>query len=174
MAGRSRHRVREGRSCATFSAWHGLRSSPTLWLPLAILLAIPAGSVFPQDSDPDGGPQLFDSYCSACHQYDDQGMGEAPPLEGAPWVTGPPERLIRIILHGVSGRIEMAGKVYDREMPGFGRVLSDRQTASLATYVRKRFGQVTEPVMPAEVNRIRQEQAQRTTYWPADELLEIR
>lgn len=101
-------------------------------------------------------------------------MGEAPPLEGAPWVTGPAERLIRIILHGVSGRIEMDGKVYDREMPGFGRVLSDRETASLASYVRKRFAQVTTPVTSAEVKRVREEHAQRTTYWPADELLEIR
>lgn len=141
---------------------------------MAVLLAKPFGGVFSQDSGSADGQQLFDSYCSACHQYDDQGMGEAPPLDGAPWVAGPAERLIRIILHGVSGRIEMAGKVYDREMPGFGRVLSDRQAASLATYVRKRFAQVTDPVTPAEVKRIRQEQARRTTYWPADELLEIR
>ena len=139
-----------------------------------MLLAAPLGSVLSQDSDPEGGQRLFDTYCSACHQYDDQGMGEAPPLEGAPWVTGPAERLIRIILHGVSGRIEMDGKVYDREMPGFGKVLSDGQTASLATYVRKRFAQVTTPVTPAEVERIRREQARRTAYWPADELLEIR
>lgn len=141
---------------------------------LTFLLAAPVGSVHSQDVGVEGGQRLFDSYCSACHQYDDQGMGEAPPLEGAPWVTGPAERLIRIILHGVSGRIEMAGKVYDREMPGFGGVLSDQQAASLATYVRKRFAQVTIPVAPAEVKRIRQEQAGRTTYWPADELLEIR
>lgn len=141
---------------------------------MAVLLAASAASVYPQGTSTDTGQQLFDSFCSACHQYDDQGMGEAPPLEGAPWVTGPAERLIRIILHGVSGRIEIDGKVYDREMPGFGRVLSDRETASLASYVRKRFAQVTSPVTPAEVKRVREEHAQRTTYWPADELLEIR
>lgn len=167
-------RQRSG-SCPPIEALlRSLGFSPPRWLLLAILLAAPASSVYSQDSGPDGGQRLFDSFCSACHQYDDQGMGEAPPLEGAPWVAGPAERLIRIILHGVSGRIEMDGKVYDREMPGFGKVLSDGQTASLATYVRKRFAQVTIPVTPAEVRRIRQEHAQRSAYWPADELLEIR
>ena len=120
------------------------------------------------------GQRLFDSYCSACHQYDDQGMGEAPPLAGSPWVNGPAERLVRIILHGITGRIEIRGRVYDREMPGFGGVLSNDDVAALATYTRKRFGTSVGPVMPAEVGRIRREHAGRTAYWPADELLKLR
>lgn len=127
-----------------------------------------------QRTAPAEGRALFDSHCSACHQYDDSGTGEAPPLDRSPWVAGPPERLIRILLHGVSGRIEVNGKIYDREMPGFGGVLSDRQIASLATYTRNRFGAGDGAVTPAAVKRIRERHAGRARYWPADELLEIR
>ena len=127
-----------------------------------------------EESGADSGQRLFESYCSACHQYDRQGMGEAPPLDSSPWVAGPPERLIRIVLHGVEGRIEIEGKVYDREMPGFGGTLSDRQTAALATYARSRFGAGPEPVPVAEVRRVRQAHAGRTRYWPASKLLELR
>ena len=127
-----------------------------------------------QDQAENAGERLFDSHCSACHQYDNQGMGEAPPLENSPWVTGPAERLVRVLLHGVTGRIEIGGRVYDREMPGFGRVLSDEEVANLATYTRSRFGADDATVTEDEVARIRREHADRTEYWPADELLRIR
>ena len=122
----------------------------------------------------DEGRSLFDSHCSACHQYDDSGTGEAPPLDNSPWVTGPAERLIRIVLHGVEGRIEIDGKTYDREMPGFGGVLSDRQVSALSTYARTRFGAKTPSVTAGDVERVRREHSGRKTYWPARELLEIR
>ena len=89
-------------------------------------------------------------------------------------MVGPAERLIRIVLHGVKGRMVVAGKEYDREMPGFGKVLSDSQAAAVATYVRARFGSSTAPVSEAEVRRVREQHAGRTSYWQADELLELR
>ena len=101
-------------------------------------------------------------------------MGEAPPLEGSPWVIGPEERLVRILLHGVKGRIVVNGKTYDREMPGFGGVLSDRQIASLASYARSRFGAKTVAVSPAAVRSIRARHADRRSYWSAEELLQLR
>ena len=66
----------------------------------------------------DPGRTVFGSYCAACHQYDGRGVGEAPPFEGSPWVTGPEARLIKIVLHGVRGAMVVDGKTYDREMPG--------------------------------------------------------
>lgn len=142
----------------------------------AIAIAHGTHRALAQDSDPvnEEGAGLFDSYCSACHQYDDSGTGEAPPLDNSPWVTGPAERLIRIILHGVEGRIEVDGKIYDREMPGFGGILADRQISALATYTRRRFGAKSAAVSTSDVQRIREEHAGRKKYWPANELLEIR
>ncbi len=139
------------------------------------LWAALAAPALTQDSQPaPSGRTLFEDHCSACHQYDDQGMGEAPPLEGAPWVIGPPERLVLIVLHGVKGRIELGGQTYDREMPGFGGSLSDSEVAALVTYARSRFGADEREVSAKEVARIRQQHEGRTEYWPADELLRLR
>ena len=126
-----------------------------------------------QDGVGSDGERLFDIYCSACHQYDGGDMGEAPPLEGSPWVGGPPERLVLIVLHGVTGRIEMGGKVYDREMPGFGGVLSDQDLAALANYARARFTTEPSAVTANQVARIRNRHSGRTEYWQADELLRL-
>lgn len=122
--------------------------------------------------DTEPGQLEFQRYCAACHQYDGQGMGDAPALAGSPWVTGPESRLIRIVLHGVRGPMVVDGKSYDREMPGFGQVLADGQIVSLLSYVRRQFGAPSEPVKAEMVSQIRAENQTRTEYWRVDELLE--
>ena len=123
---------------------------------------------------PERGPSHFRSYCAACHQYDGQGVGEAPPLDGSPWVTGPQDRLIKIVLHGVRGKIEVQGRTYDREMPGFGSILTDEDLASLLSFVRSRFGGPSDPIRAAAVGRVRAANQHRTRYWTVGELLEQR
>lgn len=120
------------------------------------------------------GSVHFRNYCAACHQYDGQGMGSAPPLSGSPWVKGPEDRLIRLALHGVSGPMEVGGKIYDQEMPGFGEVLTDADMAALLTFVRSRFGDGSPPVTEAAVRRVRAREQGRTQYWRVSELLEQR
>ena len=114
---------------------------------------------------------MFQSYCAACHQYDGQATGEAPPLDNSPWVIGPADRLIKIVLHGVRGKMEIQGKTYNREMPGFGQILSDEAAAALLTFVRSRFGAPEEPISGAMVNRVRTANEGRTDYWTVGELL---
>ena len=126
-----------------------------------------------RDPVPDAarGSLQFQNYCAACHQYDDQGAGDAPPLAGSPWVKGEEDRIIKIVLHGLRGRIEVDGKTYDREMPGFGQVLSDTEVASLVSFVRNRFGEPGPAITPATVSRIRAANQARTVYWSVEELL---
>ena len=124
-----------------------------------------------QIGDAEPGKIQFQSYCAACHQSDGQGMGDAPPLAGSSWVTGPEQRLIKIVLHGVRGRMEVAGKSYDREMPGFGAVLNDGDVAALLSFVRARFGGAGLPITAESVARIRAAHSGRTDYWPVEELL---
>lgn len=123
----------------------------------------------PTPSAAETGQRLFENYCASCHQYDGQGMGDAPPLENAVFVAGPASRLIRIILGGVAGRMEIQGVVYDREMPGFGAVLSDSEVATLATFIRRRFAGLDDPIRPEAVAQWRD--PNRTSYWSVDELL---
>jgi len=120
----------------------------------------------------DPGQIQFQSYCAACHQYDGQRMGDAPALAGSPWVTGPENRLIRIVLHGVRGAMVVDGKTYDREMPGFGPILADTEIAFLLSYVRRQFGAPSEPITVEMVSRVRAANQTRTQYWRVDELLE--
>ena len=121
----------------------------------------------------DGEPGMiqFQSYCAACHQYDGQGAGDAPPLDHSPWVTGPDERLIKIVLHGVRGRMQISGIAYDREMPGFGPILSDTDVAGLLSFVRRRFAGPSQPITPEAVGRVRSAHRLRTDYWTVEELL---
>ena len=112
------------------------------------------------------GSIQYQSYCAGCHEFD-----EAPPLANSPWVSGPEDRLIRIALHGVRGPIEVNGKTDDREMPGFGHILSDADVASVLSFVRKRFGAPSEPIRPLAVSRVRAANQNRTDYWSVEELL---
>jgi mono/diheme cytochrome c family protein len=116
------------------------------------------------------GQLQFRDYCAACHQYDGQGMGDAPPLDASPWVTGPQERLIKLVLHGVRGPMQIAGKTYDVEMPGFAPVMPDGDVASLLSFVRKRFGGIDDPVTAEAVTRVRAAHRGRTGYWSVEEL----
>jgi mono/diheme cytochrome c family protein len=96
---------------------------------------------------------------------------EAPPLDGSPWVTGPEDRLIKIVLHGLRGAIQVGGKTYNQEMPAVGQVLTDAQIASLLSFVRRRFGAASAPVLPTAVSTVRAAARNRDAYWTVDELL---
>jgi mono/diheme cytochrome c family protein len=98
-------------------------------------------------------------------------MGEAPPLEGSSWVAGPESRVIKIVLHGLRGTIEVRSQTYNQEMPGFGPILTDADIASLLSYVRRRFGGASTPISEAAVGLIRSANRGRMDYWTVDELL---
>lgn len=98
-------------------------------------------------------------------------MGDAPPLANSHWVTGPENRLIKIVLHGVRGPMEVDGRIYDLEMPGFGPILSDADVASLLSFIRGRFGGPGEPITAETVSRVRAANQTRTSYWRVDELI---
>ena len=120
----------------------------------------------------DPGRIQFESYCAACHVSNGQGIAaEAPPLDGSPWVTGPEDRLIKIVLHGLRGAVEVGGKTYNQEMPAVGQVLTDAQIATLLSFVRQRFGAASTPIPPTAVSKVRAATQKRDAYWTVDELM---
>ncbi len=149
-----------------------LRGLPAALALLACLVGCSDGDVEPVAA---GGRQVFDAFCAACHHPEGLGVdGGGPPLAGSSWVAGPEGRLVRIVLHGVTGSIEVAGRTYDREMLGFGAVMTDEQIAGVLTWVRRRFAEGAPPISPETVARIRAESGDRHAYWTVQELLEIR
>ncbi len=120
------------------------------------------------------GAAIYNTLCTACHLPQGQGQeGLAPPLAGAEWVDGPDSRLIRIVLHGVGGRISVAGKDYALDMPGLAAALGDEQIAQVLSYVRRSFGHEQPVVDTAAVAKIRAASKDRGAEWTADELEKI-
>lgn len=145
----------------------------TLLLSLALTAAVLAQTVSTQTRDAELGSAQFEVHCASCHERDGRGMeGGPPPLQGSPWVTGPEARLIKIVLHGVRGKIEVNGKSYNLEMPGFGKVMTDDEIAYMLSFVRRSWGGPREPITPTNVRRVRAASPNRTDYWTVDELLQ--
>ena len=99
-----------------------------------------------------------EAHCVTCHQADGQGLPAAqfPPLARSSWVTGRPERLIRLTLHGLMGPIEVNGVKYPGQVPMTAfKGLSDQEIAGVLTYVRNSFGNKAPAITPAQVARER-------------------
>jgi mono/diheme cytochrome c family protein len=115
------------------------------------------------------GARVYNN-CMACHQGDGKGIaGQFPPLAGSEWVLGDTRVLARILLHGLGGPIEVAGKTYDGPMPAWQR-LSDAQIAGVLTYIRSSFGNTAAPVDEAQIAQARTETAERRAPWTPQEL----
>jgi hypothetical protein len=60
-----------------------------------------------------------DGFCNTCHQSDGKGLTSSgfPPIAGTKWVTGSEERLIKLVLKGLYGPIEVLDKKYPGQVP---------------------------------------------------------
>jgi mono/diheme cytochrome c family protein len=120
------------------------------------------------------GAQIFSSTCAACHQAQGEGTPTYPPLAGSEWVNGAESRLIRIVMHGLTGDVEVQGQVYNGAMPAWGATLSDAEIAAVLTYIRASFGNQSLPVTTATVAQTREANSGRKTPWTIPELLLIK
>ncbi len=123
------------------------------------------------------GQQIYfrEGYCVTCHQPDGKGLDPAfPSIEKSPWVTADTERLIKIVMFGLMGPMEVNGKKYDGQVPmtPFGGMLKDEELASVLTYVRNSFGNQAAPVQASEVQKVRAANRGRVTFMTTDELRE--
>jgi hypothetical protein len=63
--------------------------------------------------------------------------------------------LISIILNGMQGPLKVGDKTYNSIMPAHKDLLDDHAIASIATYIRYRFGKESSPVKTPDVTAIR-------------------
>lgn len=118
----------------------------------------------------DGGT-IFAANCAACHQANGQGLpGVFPPLAGSEWVVGDPKVLANILLHGVSGKIEVAGQSFDGMMPAFAQ-LSDAEIAGVLTHIRSTWGNQAEAISADFIASEREAGSARTTPFEGGEAL---
>jgi glucose/arabinose dehydrogenase/cytochrome c553 len=102
------------------------------------------------------GSILYKTYCDNCHQGDGKGDGARfPPLTGSQYVSGDKNKLVEIILNGLQGQITVDGKTFNGIMPPHKDILDDHAIASIATYIRNRFGRVKGSVSTLDVSTVR-------------------
>ncbi len=123
------------------------------------------------------GKRVFTVNCVTCHQATGQGVPNAfPPLAGSEWVLGNDwhgdNHLVRILLHGLQGPVQVKGNTYNGAMPAWN-MLKDEEIAAVLTYVRNEWGNSAPPITAEQVAKIRAETASQTTPYTQDALKAI-
>jgi len=118
------------------------------------------------------GAVSFKQLCATCHGADGKGVNigggmPAPALAGSRDVTGDPEKLIKILLHGLTGPVN--GKNYTDAMPAMG-ANTDEYIASVLSYIRNDLGNKASVIKPDEVKKIRERTRGRDQPWTMKEL----
>jgi len=108
------------------------------------------------------GRAIFNVQCVVCHQPDGKGVpGNFPPLARNPDIFLTRDFPARVVLFGMSGKINVLGQAIDGTMPPLGDVLEDEEIAAVVTYVRGAFGNDTlrpkmmEPLDAATIKALR-------------------
>ena len=124
------------------------------------------------------GATIFQSVCQTCHGKDGNGVtGLAPPLNKSEWVAGDKNKLIAIVLYGLTGPIKVNGKVYkapeiNGDMPGIGQNLEygNSDIADVLNFIRNSWNNKGEKVTAEDINKIKIKNAGRQNPFIIEEL----
>ncbi|MFC3197949.1 c-type cytochrome [Parapedobacter deserti] len=125
------------------------------------------------------GMTLFRTACQPCHGENGEGVASvAPPLAGSEWVQGNKERLVALVLYGLTGPVDVAGRTYKApdvsgEMPGIAHntAIGDEDLAELLSYIRNAWGNnADDEVLPEDLGKVRSEFGDRTKPFTQQEL----
>jgi mono/diheme cytochrome c family protein len=115
--------------------------------------------------------------CVACHQTSGLGTpGQFPPLVKSEWVLeAEPGRVIRIVLNGLQGPMEIKGQTFNNAMVPWKDVLNDEEIAAVLTYIRqnKDWGNNAPEVKPERVRAVREKIKDRSQPFTAEELINV-
>ena len=98
------------------------------------------------------GKAAYLANCAACHQPDGKGLaGAFPPLADSDYIRNvPKDRLVDVVLKGLSGKVKVNGVDYDGVMPALNH-LSDTDIANVLSYVANSWGNAGANVAAADV-----------------------
>ncbi len=109
---------------------------------LALVLGLAAAQLHAQELD---GKALFLKNCAACHQASGKGIpGAFPALAGNGFVQGKSSEVAAVLLKGRGG------------MPDFSDSLSDRDIATVLSFVRSNWGNKGTALSESEVLELRE------------------
>jgi mono/diheme cytochrome c family protein len=109
------------------------------------------------------GAALFASSCQTCHGADGNGIKSlAPPLNKSEWVTGNKDKLISIVLYGLTGPVKVNGHLYESpeistDMPGIAHSeeISDEDVAQVLSFIRSGWENNAGKINVSDVEKIR-------------------
>jgi mono/diheme cytochrome c family protein len=109
------------------------------------------------------GAAIFQSVCQTCHGTDGNGITAlGPPLNGSNWVQGDKNKLIPIVLYGLTGPIKIAGKLYkspeiNGDMPGIGanKEFTDEDIAQTLSFIRNSWNNKAGKITAADIGTVR-------------------
>lgn len=124
------------------------------------------------------GAALYRSVCQTCHGADGNGINSlAPPLNNSDWVKGEKNRLIGVVLYGLTGPVKVGNKIYKApeisgEMPGIAAnsSYSDEDVAQVLNYIRNSWFNKADKVTTEQVTNIRLKNKGRQKPFKAEEL----
>lgn len=146
-------------------------------LPAAFILSLSAASVHAQapaaatPEQVEAGKKDYMTVCVACHQPTGAGLPTVfPSLVKSEYVNGSAERLVALVLKGITPPFEYQGVTYTQVMIPQEAVLTDEKIASILTFVRASFENSAPPIAADFVASVRKKFAERKTPWTAAEL----
>lgn len=105
--------------------------------------------VFDLKASMERGKAIYESQCMSCHMAEGEGLeGVFPPLAKTDYLKDK-NRLVKIVLQGARGPMNVNGVAYNGEKAGFS--LTDQEVSDVLNYIRNSWGNKGEPVRPAEV-----------------------
>jgi mono/diheme cytochrome c family protein/lysophospholipase L1-like esterase len=121
---------------------------------------------------------MREGHCGTCHQINGKGLPKLyPGIDDSHWVGGDPERLTKIVLKGLWGKLDYKGFTYNGPesttppMTPFQSLLNDEEIAGVLTYVRNTFSNNAKPVHPEYVGKVRQNTSSRQTFYMVEDIL---
>lgn len=125
------------------------------------------------------GAAIFRTTCQTCHGQDGNGTASlAPPLNKSQWVTGDKNKLISIVLFGLTGPVNVNGHVYETpevsgDMPGIAHSdeISDEDIAQLLSFIRQSWQNDAPRIEKKDVVTMREKLKGRQKAFTAEELL---
>lgn len=124
------------------------------------------------------GVNVYQTICKTCHGEDGNGIASlAPPLNRSEWVNGNKEKLISIVLQGLTGPIKVNNKIYKTpeisgEMPGLisNKEISDQDIAEVLSFIRKNWSNNAGVITESEVAKVRKKLSGRQQPFTMEEL----